>query len=98
MLSVEYEFTRDTGRNGFFRTNRSSTDARGLLLEWQAGHPDRSYEIFFDEDSQTGNQSDVLQARLSSTERDPNLDGSLDELCQKHGLTRRRDFTRRGAR
>jgi hypothetical protein len=88
-VSVIYEFTRSDGVDGFMKTNRSSTDAKGLVETWEQGAPGRKAEVLFDEDSQTGNMRDKLVARLTTSEADIDANpGALDDLCSQFGLSR----------
>lgn len=85
-ISVIYEFTRDDGIAGFFKTNCANTDARNLLEDWRSGFPNRQYEILND----GSQQDDALRARVSTTQSDVDRNyGVMDDLCKKHGLLRK---------
>lgn len=82
-VSVTYQFTRDSqSLRGFLSSNRPSTDAMALLVNWQAELPTREYEVVEDTDN-------VLVATLRTTQADVNSSqGHMDSRCEHHGLTR----------
>lgn len=87
VIQVTYQFSRDE-QTGFFRRNRASTDAIGLLSQWQAELPTREYDILRD-DGTNGADEDLLVATLRTTQADvDNNQGNIDSLCHRFGLNR----------
>lgn len=80
-VEVTYRFVRDE-RAGFFSSNRPSTDAIGLLLNWQAQLPTRQYEVIEDTD-----ESIVATLRTTQADVDANQ-GDMDARCNRHGVSR----------
>ena len=80
-VKVTYRFVRDD-RAGFFSTNRPSTDALGMLMNWKAELPSREFNVIVDAD-------DELVVTLKTTRADVDADqGGMTARCSRHGVSR----------
>lgn len=80
MPQAKYLFNRADGMEGFFNTNRPSTDALNVLQSW-ISKSSRSYKVVKDEDDQ-------LIAILSFDDDDESAGTDLDSSCQSEGVKR----------
>ena len=78
-----YLFTRDERSvDGFMSSNEAATDAAGVVLNWEAAAPGRSFQTMLDQD-------EFYIARLSyDDEREQEAADDLDDRCSKKGLKR----------
>ena len=82
MPNARYKFVRKSNSiEGFFSTNRVSTDARNVLQSWEYGKPERSYNIIDDEDEQ-------ILVDLSWSETDISAGLDLENASNKLGIER----------